>query len=130
VPFHAMGPSGKEQSSLAPEAATTAATADQPGDQPRAHHSRRINPSWRERPRGSRGPAARSGRAVCCWVKTQGSATSVVAQPPVGDGLYVSAPARGLSWKRTAIGRFHIQLVADLTAVAIESEWLQEDSAA
>jgi len=38
----------------------------------------------------------------------------------------VFGSSQGLSWSDSH--RRHIQLVADLTAVAIESEWLQEDS--
>jgi sigma-B regulation protein RsbU (phosphoserine phosphatase) len=52
-------------------------------------------------------------------------ATSVVARNRQRGRLYVFSGRRGFSWSE--VHRRHLQLVADLTAVALENELLQED---
>lgn len=52
-------------------------------------------------------------------------ATSVVARGQVRGRLYVFSGASGFSWSE--VHRRHVQLVADLTAVALETDSLQED---
>jgi sigma-B regulation protein RsbU (phosphoserine phosphatase) len=52
-------------------------------------------------------------------------ATSVVARNRQRGRLYVFSGRRGFSWSE--VHRRHLQLVADLTAVALENDLLQED---
>ena len=52
-------------------------------------------------------------------------ATSVVARSRMRGRLYVFSARRGFSWSE--VHRRHLQLVADLTGVALENELLQED---
>ncbi len=52
-------------------------------------------------------------------------ATSVVARSRQRGRLYVFSDRRGASWSE--VHRRHLQLVADLTGVALENELLQED---
>ncbi|MDI9405336.1 MAG: SpoIIE family protein phosphatase [Chitinophagaceae bacterium] len=52
-------------------------------------------------------------------------ATSVVARGQARGRLYVIGGATGFSWSE--VHRRHVQLVADLTAVALETDSLQED---
>jgi sigma-B regulation protein RsbU (phosphoserine phosphatase) len=52
-------------------------------------------------------------------------ATSVVARSRQRGRLYVFSDRRGFSW--SDVHRRHLQLVADLTGVALENELLQED---
>jgi len=52
-------------------------------------------------------------------------ATSVVARSQMRGRLYVFSARRGFSWSE--VHRRHLQLVADLTGVALETELLQED---
>ena len=52
-------------------------------------------------------------------------ATSVVARSNQRGRLYVFSTRRGYSW--SDVHRRHLQLVADLTGVALENEWLQQD---
>jgi len=52
-------------------------------------------------------------------------ATSVVARSRQRGRLYVFSSRRGYSWSE--VHRRHLQLVADLTGVALENELLQED---
>jgi phosphoserine phosphatase RsbU/P len=51
--------------------------------------------------------------------------TSVVARNRARGRLYVFGSSEGLSW--SDVHRRHVQLVADLTGVAIETEQLQDD---
>ena len=51
--------------------------------------------------------------------------TSVVARSRQRGRLYVFSGRRGISWSE--VHRRHLQLVADLTGVALENEMLQED---
>ncbi len=53
-------------------------------------------------------------------------ATSVVARNRQRGRLYVFSQRQGFSWSE--VHRRHLQLVADLTAVALETATLQEDS--
>lgn len=52
--------------------------------------------------------------------------TSVVARTQAWGRLYVFGSSDGMSWSE--VHRRHLQLVADLTGVAIENDGLQEDS--
>lgn len=52
-------------------------------------------------------------------------ATSVTARGSLLGRLYVFSGRRGYSW--SDIHRRHLQLVADLAAVALETEWLRQD---
>ncbi|MFM8605383.1 MAG: PP2C family protein-serine/threonine phosphatase [Cyanobium sp.] len=52
-------------------------------------------------------------------------ATSVVARSRQRGRLYVFSGRRGYSWSE--VHRRHLQLIADLTGVALENEQLQED---
>ena len=52
-------------------------------------------------------------------------ATSVVARSAQRGRLYVFSSRRGYSWSE--VHRRHLQLVADLTGVALENELLQQD---
>jgi sigma-B regulation protein RsbU (phosphoserine phosphatase) len=52
-------------------------------------------------------------------------ATSVVARSRQRGRLYIYSSRRGYSWSE--VHRRHLQLVADLTGVALENELLQED---
>ena len=53
-------------------------------------------------------------------------ATSVVARSRVRGRLYLFGSRSGLSWSE--VHRGHVQLVADLTGVAIETEQLQQEA--
>ena len=53
-------------------------------------------------------------------------ATSVVVRSRQRGRLYVFSARRGFSWSE--VHRRHLQLVADLTGVALENDQLQEDS--
>jgi sigma-B regulation protein RsbU (phosphoserine phosphatase) len=56
---------------------------------------------------------------------TEVFATSVVARSQQRGRLYVFSERRGYGWSE--VHRRHLQLVADLTGVALENELLQED---
>ncbi|MCT0203359.1 SpoIIE family protein phosphatase [Synechococcus sp. CS-602] len=127
VPFHADGRLWKEQFQASPPERSHDLLRQliSLADQPRAHHSPANQPPVEGA--AEEAVALRLDRDVGMLLgETQVFGTSVVARNHPWGRLYVFGSSQGLSWSDSH--RRHIQLVADLTAVAIESEWLQEDS--